>query len=170
MGYKGSVMETFLNDCWALYFHDPANDSWDERSYQLLHTLSAVEDWVHADNAFSELWLNGMFFVMREHIRPMWEDSHNSSGGCLSFKVNKPDAKEYWFQLCAKTIGEVLLRNEKLDPNSINGISISPKRTFCILRVWLSKQIEPENFHLETPHYTQVLYKPHISQKDYHQS
>lgn len=159
-------MEIFLNDCWALYFHDPVNESWDSKSYKLLHTISTAQDWIKADKAFNDLWQEGMFFLMREHIEPMWEDPHNAQGGCLSFKVNKPEAREYWFQLGCKTIGEVLKKTME-DSQNVCGVSISPKRSFCILRVWLAKEDCPDDYHLETPYYTQVLFKSHAQQKDY---
>jgi hypothetical protein len=158
--------ETFLHECWTLYFHDPDCSEWHEKSYHALQTVSAVEDWVGIDTAFKDLWPNGMFFLMREHILPMWEDPHNEKGGCISFKVNKPEAPEYWFQLGARTLGEVLSKNPDASAH-VCGISISPKRNFCILRVWLSQACAPDAFHLECPHYSQVLYKPHTEQKDY---
>lgn len=158
--------ETFLHDCWTLHFHDPDNNDWDEKSYRALHTISTVEDWVQLDKSFHDLWQNGMFFLMREHIQPMWEDPHNETGGCLSFKVNKPEVKEYWFQLGAKALGEVLAKDASI-AERICGVSISPKRNFCILRVWLSRASESHDFHLETPHYSQVIYKAHNEQKDY---
>lgn len=158
--------DIFLGDCWSLYFHDPANESWDAKSFQLLQTISTVQDWVYADKAFQNLWQDGMFFLMREHIQPVWEDPHNSKGGCLSFKVNKPESKEYWFQLGCKTVGEVLSKNTAAAAN-VCGVSISPKRSFCILRVWLASEDAPENFFLETPYYTQIMYKSHAQQSDY---
>lgn len=159
--------EVFLNDCWTLYFHDPDNQEWNEKSYQILHTISTVQDWACADKSFQALWQDGMFFLMREHILPMWEDPNNSKGGCFSFKVNKPDAKEYWFQLGAKALGEVLAKNPSV-AHSVCGVSMSPKRNFCILRVWVSNPTAcAEAFHLETPHYSQVMFKPHLEQKDY---
>jgi hypothetical protein len=159
--------DIFLNDCWALHFHDPHNNQWDLKSYKLVHTISSVQDWVQLDKSFHDMWDAGMFFLMREHIQPMWEDEHNASGGCLSYKVNKPDAKEYWFQLGAKALGEVLSKHVGLS-ESICGVSISPKRHFCILRIWLGKPSSGEQFHLEAPHYSQVMYKTHNEQKNYH--
>lgn len=169
-GEEKTQENTFLHDCWTLYFHDPDNNEWNDKSYQILHTVSTVQDWVAVDKSFQKMWQDGMFFLMREHILPMWEDPHNASGGCFSFKVNKPEAGEYWFQLGAKALGEVLAkRNDMMD--SICGVSISPKRHFCILRVWISndKHQSPNDFHLETPHYSQVLFKPHMEQKNYHE-
>lgn len=165
---QATTPETFLNDCWTLYFHDPDNNDWDVKSYVRLADISTVQDWVMADKAFREMWMHGMFFLMREHIQPMWEDDNNKEGGCLSFKVNKPDAQEYWFHLGSKMLGEVIKKLE-LDWDKVNGVSISPKRSFCILRVWLADNAlgMPELFHLETPYYSQVIYKPHTGQKDF---
>ena len=30
---------------------------------------------------------NGMFFIMKEGILPIWECAHNINGGCVSWKV-----------------------------------------------------------------------------------
>jgi hypothetical protein len=160
--------DVFLNDCWALYFHDPDNQDWSEKSYQLLHTVSSVQDWIQCEMSFKTLWQNGMFFLMREHIQPRWEDPLNKQGGCISFKVNKPEAGEYWFQLACKAIGEVLVKREVFC-DKLCGVSISPKRNYCILRLWVSHPdaSNPDGYNLESPHYSKVFYKPHLEQKGY---
>lgn len=155
--------EAFLNDSWTLYFHDPDNDAWDLNSYQILKTVSTAENWVSVDRAFNKLWCGGMFFLMREHIQPMWEDPQNAKGGCFSFKVNKPDVGEYWFQLGCKALGEVLAKKNDIS-DVICGISISPKRHYCILRVWLSAPSPSDVFALEAPYYSEVIYKSHYGQ------
>lgn len=164
------MLDIFLNDCWMLYFHDPENDDWTATSYHPLHTISTVQDWIHANNAFETLWQHGMFFLMREHIQPTWEDENNRNGGCLSYKVNKPDAGEYWFQLGCKLLGEVLSKHTEHIEN-INGISISPKRNYCILRIWIRNHDASNSdiYHLQAPYYSQVMYKPHAGQKRYEQ-
>jgi len=160
--------ELFLNDCWTLYFHDPGNADWTESSYKFIHNISTAQDWVQLDMSFSSLWNKGMFFLMREHIRPMWEDEHNKSGGCLSFKVNKPEAALYWFHLGCKTIGESLCKRHDWS-DRVCGVSISPKRNYCILRIWISSPSanNADGYHLEAPHYTQIMYKSHSGQKDF---
>lgn len=159
--------ETFLNGCWSLYFHNPDDSDWSICSYKKVCDISSAEDWIKADVCLHDMWDKGMFFLMREHIQPMWEDEENKDGGCISFKVNKPDAKEYWFQLGCKVLGEVLKKDRMGD--RISGVSISPKRNFCILRIWCgSVEIgSPDLFHLEAPHYSQVMFKPHMVQKDF---
>jgi hypothetical protein len=160
--------ERFLNDCWSLHFHDPDDNDWTDKSYKLLGTLSTVRDWQAADVAFTELWQKGMFFVMREHIKPMWEDDNNKDGGCLSFKINKPDAAPFWFQLGALMLGETAVKNPE-HANKLCGISISPKRNYCILRVWVSSNIigSIDHFNITVPEYTQVIYKSHKDNNDF---
>jgi hypothetical protein len=36
-----------------------------------------------------QLYSRGMFFIMREHILPLWEDESNKNGGCFSYKIYK---------------------------------------------------------------------------------
>lgn len=161
-------LERFLNDCWALHFHDPDDTDWTDKSYKLIGNVSSVQDWQMANNSFSDLWQRGMFFVMREHIKPLWEDEHNKDGGCLSFKVNKPDAGFFWFKLTALALGETLTKDPE-NSEKICGVSISPKRNYCILRIWTSTpEINSmDQFNLTVPEYTQVIYKSHKDNNDY---
>ena len=90
--YTGSVKKTMDRfnageHILSIYFHDPYDMNWDANSYKFITTISSVEDFVNIYKAFEDLWLRGMFFIMREHIMPRWEDEHNINGGCLSFKV-----------------------------------------------------------------------------------
>lgn len=161
----------FLNDSWSLHFHDPDDVDWTDKSYKLLGNISNVADWQMADSSFTDMWQKGMFYLMREHIKPLWEDDHNKDGGCLSFKVNKPDAGKFWFKLCALMLGETLVSNVAF-AEKICGVSISPKRNYCILRIWVAKS-EPgtvqsiDKFNLVVPDYTQVIYKNHKDNNDY---
>ena len=162
------MTQRFLNDCWGVYFHDPDDNDWSEKSYILLGTLSSVEDWQAADVSFKDLWQKGMFFLMREHIKPLWEDDHNKNGGCLSFKVNKPDAGPFWYKLGALALGDSLLKDEA-HAGKICGVSISPKRNYCILRMWVSDPgiSSIDQFNIQSPEYTQVIYKSHRDNSDY---
>ncbi len=69
---------------------------------------------------------------MRDEIRPIWEDNNNINGGCWSFKVVKKDIYQSWIDLSISLIGETLSSL----PLLINGISISPKKGFCIIKIW----------------------------------
>lgn len=179
-------METFLNDVWMLSFHDPNDDNWTHASYVNLHTISTAEDLAQVQKAYAPLWEHGMFFLMREHIAPMWEDSHNVDGGCFSFKVMRPEVPERWYRLCAAILGETLVRDVEDQreggrhiggPDTareaiwdmVNGISISPKRNYCIVRIWIRKGDFGRQglYDLHVPIYTEILFKPHVQQRDF---
>lgn len=165
------MSEEFLDETWSLYFHDPDNSSWTKDSYNVIATVSTPTEWVQVDKAFKELWQKGMFFLMREHILPLWEDPCNTKGGCFSFKVNKPEAMEYWFKLGAKMLGSELGKKDEVMEN-VCGISISPKRNYCIMRIWISNNAfnDISMYNIDIPEYTQVMYKEHVANCDFNAS
>ena len=119
---------------------------------------------------FHDMWTKGMFFLMREHIQPLWEDPYNRNGGCFSFKVNKPEASAYLFKICSQMLGNSLAKSQ--DPcahNAICGISMSPKRNYCIIRIWIGSKVynKVSMYNLEVPSYTQVLFKNHEENSDF---
>ena len=70
---------------------------------------------------------------MKGNIAPLWEDPENRDGGCLSFKASSINIMNDWNDILFKCINESIL----LDKNdSINGISISPKKEFNIIKIW----------------------------------
>ena len=160
--------ERFLNDTWNLYFHDPDNQNWEMESYVLVTTISTVEEWVMLHHSLKEVLHKGMFFLMREYIQPIWEDKSNKNGGCLSFKIWKNEVVDIWEELSFKLLGEVLLKDKK-QWQKICGISISPKRSYCIGRIWVSDPILSDvcSFNIELPSYSKILYKSHMENKDY---
>ncbi len=160
--------QTFLDECWTLYFHDPDNSDWGENSYKSINTISTIEDWIDTDIAFTDLWTKGMFFLMREHIQPRWEDPENRKGGCFSFKVNKPDVQIFWFTMCSRFLGNTLGKNEDVN-TKICGVSISPKRNYCIMRIWIGSHEfnKIDNYNINIPEYTQVMYKEHEENTDF---
>ena len=165
-----SASETFLNDTWSIYFHDPEEESWDDDSYHHICSVSTVEEFVHLHRHLKDAWSKGMFFIMREHIRPQWEDEHNRNGGCFSFKIMKEEVPAYWFELVSKVLGETMLNTEyRTKWDNICGVSISPKRSFCILRLWLSHQdfSDPAQYDFNAPLYTKIMFRPYTYNKDF---
>ena len=69
---------------------------------------------------------------MRGNIMPTWEDKHNQKGGCWSFKVSHEHFFSVWKHLSILLIGESI----STVPLLLNGISVSPKRGFCIIKLW----------------------------------
>jgi hypothetical protein len=155
-------MVQYLNDIFSLYFHDPYNMDWSEQSYKFISTISSVEDFVNIFIAFRDQWSKGMFFIIREYIMPRWEDEHNKNGGCFSYKIMKPELDEKLFKICGNLLGETLGINDVVSQN-INGISISPKKNYYIIRIWLkdSKYANKELYNIDIPKYSTLMYKNH---------
>ncbi len=158
-----------LNSEWNLYFHDPTNPNWDISSYTLLDKVSSLNSWIRLFQSFKNAWNKGMFFLMRGDIKPIWEDDKNKDGGCISFKLWKTDVNETWLELSGKLIGEVLLNDIKLYWNKINGISITPKRSYCVIRIWLCDDCAKDvsTYNIKPPSYSKMIYKSHSENKDY---
>ena len=79
---------------------------------------------------------NCMLFVMRKGITPLWEDVKNRQGGCFSYKLANKQVYSIWKNIVYAVTGEYLSNDTSLQTN-INGVTISPKKNFCILKVWM---------------------------------
>jgi translation initiation factor 4E len=122
-----------LQSFWSLYYHSPTDNNWGINSYTNIHSINTIEDFWSLFQKISELQLSsGMFFIMRGNIKPVWEDEQNKKGGCWSYKVSKKDAYKGWIELSVSLIGENITKKSLM----INGISISPKKGFCVIKIW----------------------------------
>lgn len=118
---------------WAMYYHSPEDKDWSSKSYTKVMTLSTLEDFCALQSALPDFCLHyGMFFLMRNGIMPTWEDPKNTNGGCWSYKVPLSKVSNIWRDMTIQLIIEKL----SSVPNLINGISISPKRGFCVVKIW----------------------------------
>ena len=126
----------------------------------------------NATNYINEFLIqNGMFFMMRDSTKPIWEDDQNCMGGCWSYKVDKKDVYRVWIELSAKIIAEDTVDDEHWD--LINGISISPKKTFSIIKIWVSKniqEIKPNVNDIYILNSADVIYRAHVSNIEKHKT
>jgi len=127
-----------LHGKWNLYYHLPQDKNWDVSSYSIIMSnidtaekVISLNESVH-DNVIK----NCMLFVMREGITPMWEDPRNRDGGCFSYKISNKYVPEVWKQLFYLIVGETLCNDTALSKH-LNGITVSPKKNFCIIKIWL---------------------------------
>lgn len=154
-----------LPSSWTLWFHSPTETSWDISSYQKIATITSLEDfWDVYSRMTNPIVENGMFFLMRGDINPIWEDPKNRDGGCWSFKIYKKYIPNTWLDLSVHTVAESLTRKNS-DSNLITGISISPKKSFSIIKIWNNDSNKKENkiitdkiSHLQL---NECLYKAH---------
>ena len=133
-----------LNTYWTLWFHDSIND-WTINGYTKLLTINTIKDFLYFLNHNYLLGgvNNNHFFLMREEIKPIWEDNLNKDGGCISIKVEVSNVEETWEKLSTYIISESIP-----DSLNINGISICIKNpNYSIIQIWLKeKNINNINF------------------------
>ena len=154
-----------LNGKWDLYYHLPQNKNWDLASYmKLMENIDELDKLIAINESLSEnVVKHCMLFVMKHGITPMWEDPKNRNGGCFSFKVTNKQIHSVWKSLFYALCGETLCVDKRHNP-FINGITISPKKNFCILKVWLCDcSIQDPNMLINIPNLSKqgCIFKKH---------
>lgn len=165
-----------INGKWVLWFHSLSENKWTKTSYKQIYEINNLVDYRSLIKSLDIQHLqNGMYFLMRENIFPNWEDPDNREGGCWSYKVPCKNIKKIWDSLIEKCIIEAILdkseeksddENIEFNMNEINGISISPKKEFNIIKLWNKNSGEVMNFKLEGTHKLledeSYIYKKHL--------
>lgn len=145
-----------LKHKWNLYAHLPQDSNWNLDRYFHLFEMKTVEDTIAiCDVLPGTMVQNCMLFLMRDSIIPKYEDVRNRDGGAFSYKVSNKYVKETWRDLTYALVGNSLSSNPQF-VNAVTGISISPKKNFCVIKVWMTnrsfqdaKAIVPELVHLK---------------------
>lgn len=135
-----SSIETYhqLTNRWTLWAHLPHNTDWSIISYIPIATFTTVEDTLAVTETLpSVLVENCMLFIMKEGIKPTWEDPRNRNGGCFSYKVSNKNVYKVWKDLTYVVAGESISKNTGF-VSCVSGITISPKKNFCIIKIWMS--------------------------------
>jgi hypothetical protein len=73
---------------------------------------------------------------MKEKIKPIREEEINRHGGTFSYRVSNKFVYQTWKELVYVLTGNSISDNEKF-VLSVNGISISPKKHFCVIKIWM---------------------------------
>ena len=127
-----------LSDKWVLWAHLPHNTDWSLKSYIKIATFTSVEDTLAVTETLPPILVeNCMLFIMRENIKPTWEDSRNREGGCFSYKVMTKNVYNTWKDLTYSIVGNSVSDNNGF-LNAVTGITISPKKNFCIVKIWMT--------------------------------
>jgi len=154
---------------WTLYFHSPEETKWTLNTFISLGSMKTWRDfWTILETLKVETLSEGMFFMMRDPSPPLWESHHNIRGGCYSFRCQKKDAPE----ICINYIIACMLGgiSDNID-NRINGISISPKRGFNIIKIWntdAQKFNKPANINTTISSSiceSDIMYTPFVQKK-----
>jgi hypothetical protein len=126
-----------LNNNWTCWIHYQNDNIWTLDRYQNITTLVTLKDAVlFIENLDEDIIKKSMLFFMKDSILPLWESEDNINGGCFSYKISNTNIVNIFKILLYKIIGNTLINDENT-LNNINGISISPKKNFCIIKIWM---------------------------------
>lgn len=154
---------------WTLYFHEPEDKSWTPDSYK---RIQGVNSWEALGALLREMGphrlTNGMMFAMRGDTSPLWENKANIRGGSYCLKVSRKVAAEVYQKYLAAAACGIASTDTK---NAIVGVTMSPKKGFCIIKLW---NTDAKAFHNpaadivslhEEVILSEVIYRPHTEQK-----
>ena len=133
-------MEEFnsLSDKWTLWAHLPHDTDWSINSYKNIYTMQTVQETIAVTETLPDILVkNCMLFLMRDGVKPIWEDPKNRHGGCFSYKIPNKNVYDVWKELTYVVVGNSVSANSSF-VNSVVGITISPKKNFCIIKIWMS--------------------------------
>lgn len=130
-----TYMKHELGDSWTLWAHLPHDTDWSVKSYKKILTFNTIEQAVALYETIpSPMMKNCMLFLMRDGIQPMWEDPKNKDGGCFSYKIKNNQIEDTWKKVSYMMLGGTITKSNA----RINGATISPKKNFSILKIWLA--------------------------------
>jgi len=153
---------------WTLYFHSPEETKWTLNTFINVGTMKTwYQFWAIMDLLKTETLSDGMFFMMRDPSPPLWESHYHIRGGCYSFRCQKKDAADVF-----TTYIIAAMLNSATSPleNTVNGLSISPKRGFNIIKVWNTDahkyhQAATLNTAISCVKESEIIYTPFVQKK-----
>lgn len=188
MASSGLTIDTPIpSGSWSLYFHAHDNPKWNLASFTLVGQVKTWREfWSLIEGLRTEAIADGMFFFMRDPIPPLWENHQNIRGGSYSIRVQRKDAGETYVSYVIATMLGTLTKDrasasadrsaQPATPaadgaaNTVNGISISPKKGFNILKMWntdAARFNKPTDIHILTKEIRpeDILYTPFVEKK-----
>jgi len=143
---KNTVMQNTLEDyhplknTWSLWYHLTTNNDWSLSGYTKIADFNYLEDAISIINAIDENIITTIcLFVMKVGINPLWEDPRNKQGGAFSYRITNKYVFETFRDLLYVLIGETLTSSDSFNRN-ICGITLSPKKNFCVVKVWMQNK------------------------------
>jgi len=136
---------------YILWGHDIYNKDWSLNGYFKFCTISTISEFWKLFNNLDKLGnKSNNFFLMKEGIDPTWEHIDNRNGCTCSFRIDINSSLVIYEDLCARMMCNELIPNG----NNINGISLSPKNNWAIIKIW--NKIKNNNLLNELNH--EILY------------
>lgn len=153
---------------WSAYYHEPEDETWTTESYK---KLQLCESWEALGSLLRELGphktTNGLLRIMCGDYSPLWENNGNIYGGTYCLKVRRRNAIEVFQRyLAAAILGSCTADST----NKIVGVTISPKKDSCIIKIWnldcrrFSNPTDLKILHEDIRH-EEILYRKQTDQR-----
>ena len=137
------------NPTWSsfvMWFHKLYDRNWDDSSYTKVSTFNNLYNFWGTINNLPNV-NSGMYFLKRENILPQWENEDNIDGGYISYKIDNSILSEVWKEVMLAYVGGYLTK-ESDNLLLINGVSVSPKKFYGIIKIWIKDHsIYTSNFN-----------------------
>ena len=119
---------------WSLYYHPSDEPKWGLATFINAGSMKTWRDvLILTETLGVDKLSDGMFFLMRDPVPPLWENSKNIYGGAYSFRVPKKEAGQAFVDYAIAAMTKQIMT----DPaNFVNGMSISSKKTHNIIKIW----------------------------------
>jgi hypothetical protein len=126
-----------LEHSWNIFFHDYMDSDWSRESYEILGTTSTIIQFWTMFNIIKQKINTGMFFFMKNGVFPKWDDNHEKKFSFLTIKVLKEKVPDFCEYILVRLLSGNIIRDKNINQNVVDGISVSPKKNFCIFKVWI---------------------------------
>ena len=132
--------KSFLHSRWTVWVHKADNKEWRESDYTKVYEIDSIGSfWRFFNNFHLFDKTKNQFFIMRNKVKPIWEDNENRKGGICSVKFDcfsKSGRMDIGTEMM--TVVSMLVMNETLisGKDEINGISYSIKKQSVLIKLW----------------------------------
>lgn len=140
-GSASTALTLPMKHKWVLWLHYPNDQHWGmdgKDHYERVMELTDMTQLMTLNkDTPDELLQQCMVFLMKDGIEPIWEDPMNRNGGRFSFKIPNTLLPNVWRKVVMCVLGETISANKEF-ASKITGVTVSPKRAFCILKIWMT--------------------------------
>ena len=118
-----------LSNNYNIWYHH-FKDDWSINGYKHIYSIKNGIDFWQLYNNWDLIGgiLCKQFFIMKNDIKPIWEDENNKKGGCWSFKIFENQANELWEDLSTLFVTDNLLSKS----DECVGLSICLKKVIIV--------------------------------------
>mmetsp|Transcript_34295 Transcript_34295/g.96650 ORF Transcript_34295/g.96650 Transcript_34295/m.96650 type:complete len:266 (+) Transcript_34295:146-943(+) len=131
-----------LQDTWVLWFDRYIGPGFSAEEYAAalkeVCTFSSVQEfwcWYNHLPQASGLDVSCTYHLMKQGIRPLWEDAGNVNGGNLCVKMAPQELDHAWTMLSLSAIGGAM-EGALLEGDSLCGISVGMRKNDATINIW----------------------------------